>query len=235
LQAPDEYVDLFKDEPDPVKRVYYAMIKQLDDALGKLLVELENQNIRDNTLIIFLSDNGGATYTYTTDNGPLRGGKITDFEGGTRVPFFMSWPGKIAAGSRFSSPVSALDILPTIGAATGCPLPADRLIDGKNLLACLENDSIAPHSELFWQRGSTRAIRSGDWKVIWNDEFGDTLLFNIVSDPNESQDLFQLEKNLARDLIGIHDNWSETLHKPLWPSVVHFREEVDGRWIYFDN
>ena len=186
-------------------------------------------------MIIFLSDNGGATYTYTTDNGPLRGGKITDFEGGIRVPFFMNWQGKIAAGSRFRSPVSAMDILPTIAAATGCPLPADRLIDGENLLAYLNNDRFIPHSELFWQRGSSRAIRSGDWKVVWNEEFGDTLLFNITDDPNEIHDLFQFDKNLARNLIGIHDEWSEILNTPLWPSVVHYREEVDGKWIYFNN
>jgi arylsulfatase A-like enzyme len=235
LQAPDEYVELFKDEPDPVKRVYYAMIKQLDDAVGHLLGELENQQLLQNTLVIFLSDNGGATYTYTTDNGPLRGGKITDFEGGTRVPFFMSWQGKIDVGSRYLPPVSAIDILPTIAAATGSPLPADRQIDGKNLLLYLNNDSIVPHNELFWQRGSTRAIRSGDWKVIWNAEFGDTLLFNIGKDPNETLDLFRANKELATDLIGMHENWSGSLDKPLWPSVVHFREKVDGRWIYFDN
>jgi hypothetical protein len=71
--------------------------------------------------------------------------------------------------------------------------------------------------------------------VVWNAEFGDTLLFNISDDPNETRDLFQLKKDLATDLIRIHDKWSETLSKPLWPSVIHFREEVNGRWIYFDN
>ena len=114
-------------------------------------------------------------------------------------------------------------------------LPADRQIDGKNLLAYLNNDSIAPHNELFWQRGSSRAIRSGDWKVIWNLEFGDTLFFDIADDPNELHDLYQQKKNLATDLIGAHDNWSQSLHKPLWPSVVLFRENMDGNWIYFDN
>jgi arylsulfatase A-like enzyme len=235
LQAPDEHVNLYKSETDPVKRVYYAMIKQLDDAIGRLLGELEHQEMLDNTLVIFLSDNGGATYTYTTDNAPLRGGKISDLEGGNRVPFFMSWQKMIPAGSLFGSPVSATDILPTIAAATGCPLPADRQIDGKNLLAYLNNDSIVPHKELFWQRGNSRAIRSGDWKVIWNSEFGDTLLFNISEDPYEKNDLFLRNKDLAHDLIGIHDHWSESLKKPLWPSVVYFRENVDGNWIYFDN
>ena len=114
-------------------------------------------------------------------------------------------------------------------------LPADRQIDGKNLLAYLNNDSIAPHNELFWQRGSSRAIRSGDWKVIWNPEFGDTLLFNISEDPYETNDLFERNKDLAGDHIGIHDHWSESLNKPLWTSVVHFRENMDGNWVYFEN
>lgn len=235
LQAPDSYVEMFRDEHDPVKRVYYAMIRQLDDAIGRLLGELENQEMLDNTLVIFLSDNGGATYTYTTDNGALRGGKITDFEGGIRVPFFMSWQGKIDAGKRFSQPVSALDILPTIAAATGCPIPETRTIDGTDLLKYINNDSIVPHSELYWQRGNTKAIRSGSLKVIWNPEFGDTLLFDIQDDPNEIHDLFSTEKQIARDLIFHHNTWSATLNKPLWPSVVYFRENVDGRWIYFDN
>jgi arylsulfatase A-like enzyme len=235
LQAPDEYVAIYKVEPDPVKRVYYAMIKQLDDAIGRLLGELESQGILKNTLVIFLSDNGGSTYTFTTGNYPMRGGKITDFEGGIRVPFFMNWPGRIAAGSQFGSPVSAMDIFPTIAAAAGCPLPTTRQIDGKDLQAYIYNDSIIPHRELFWQRGDTRAVRSGNWKVIWNAGMGDTLLYNIGDDPNELRNLFQHKKDLATDLIKIHDRWSETLHQPLWPSIVHFREKVDGRWIYFDN
>lgn len=235
LQAPDEYVSIYKNEPDPVKRVYYAMIKQLDESIGRLLGELQRLGILENTMVIFLSDNGGATYTYTTGNGSLRGGKITDFEGGIRVPFFISWPGKIDSGSQFTPPVSAMDIYPTIAAAAGCPLPAARQIDGKDLQVFINNDSIEPHRELFWQRGNSRAMRSGNWKVIWNAEFGDTLLFNISDDPDEIHDMFQLKKDHATDLISKHDHWSETLNKPLWPPVVHFRENVNGRWVYFDN
>jgi len=235
LQAPDEYVELFKDEPEPVKRVYYAMIKQLDDAIGRLLAVLENLQIKDNTLVVFISDNGGATYTYTTDNGPLHGGKITDFEGGIRVPFFISWPDKVDTGLKVKYPVSALDIFPTVAAVAGCRLPEARQPDGMNLMPYLFEDTIPQSRQLFWQRGSTRAVRSGDWKVIWNGEFGDTLLFNIADDPFETRDLFQSDKSLARELIGIHYAWSRSLHKPLWPSVVHFREEFEGRWIYFDN
>jgi arylsulfatase A-like enzyme len=235
LQAPDSYVKMFKDEPDPVKRVYCAMIKQLDDAIGRLLDEMESLELLENTLIFFLSDNGGATYTLTTDNGPLRGGKITDFEGGIHVPFFMSWEGRLDKGKRHDAPVSAMDIFTTIAAVTASRLPQDRAFDGKNLLEYIHQDSLIPHENLFWQRGNTKAIRSADWKVVWNVEFGDTLMYKVGEDRFERQDVFQKEKEKARELISLHNTWSRQLADPLWPSVVYFREKVDGRWVYFDN
>ena len=99
----------------------------------------------------------------------------------------------------------------------------------------LHPDSISIARDFFWQRGSTRAIRSGEWKAIWNDETGDTLLYHIADDPNEIHDLFRQKKDLAANLARLHSEWSKGLQKPLWPSVVHFREKVDGRWVYFDN
>jgi len=238
LQAPDSYVDMFMDEPDPVKRVYYAMIKQLDDAIGRLLAQVEEEGLAENTLVIFLSDNGGATYTYTTDNGPLRGGKITDFEGGIRVPFFMSWKEKITAGSRHGSPVMAMDIFSTIAAVTGCPLPPGVAIDGRNLLGSgidLVGPGTSSPRNFYWQRGPSKALRAGGWKVIWNEEFGDTLVYQVNEDPNELRNRYSEERERAQALIRLHDQWSNGLAGPLWPSVVHFREKVDDRWVYFDN
>jgi arylsulfatase A-like enzyme len=253
LQAPDSYVEMFLSEPDPVKRVYYAMIKQLDDAIGRLMEEMESLGLLENTLVFFLSDNGGATYTHTTDNGPLRGGKITDFEGGIRVPFFMSWGGGINNNSNINNnnsnnnnnninnsnnyrfPVSSMDVFATIAEVTGCPLPMDRHIDGKDLLHYIRQDSVIPHENLFWQRGNSRAARSDGWKVVWNIKFGDTLLYHIGKDGFEAKDLFSREKFKARELIRLHETWSERNVAPLWPPVVHFREKVDGRWVYFDN
>ena len=233
LQAPNRYVSMFSDEKDPVKRIYYAMIKQLDDAIGRLIRKLETSGLIENTLVIFMSDNGGATYTYTTDNGPLRGGKITDFEGGTRIPFFMSWKDKITPGTVYNSPVISMDVFTTIAKITNCPLPAERLIDGKDLLRYIDNDSLTPHSNLYWQRGNSKAIRSGDLKVVWNTLFQDTLVFHIADDPFETSEL-PLEGK-AESLIMLHHEWAEELHPPLWPSIVYFREWVNGRWVYFDN
>lgn len=233
LQAPDQYVEMFKEETDPVKRVYYAMIKQLDDAIGRLLDELEELDLENNTLVIFLSDNGGATYTHATDNGPLRGGKITDFEGGIRVPFFMSWKGKITADLTFPHPVMAMDLFTTISSAAGCPKPPGRNIDGKDLLKYIEDRNELPHDAIYWQRGSSKAVRSGDWKAIWNEEFGDTLVYHIADDPFEANNMLPSVK--ARQLTEIHREWSNELPKPLWPAIVYYREWVDGRWVYFNN
>ena len=233
LQAPDHYVEMFKEEADPVKRVYHAMIKQLDDAIGRLLDELRQLDLGDHTLVIFISDNGGATYTHTTDNGPLRGGKITDFEGGIRVPFFLSWKGKITAGTTYPHPVMAMDLFTTISSVAGCPMPPGRKIDGKDLLQYLDNYAQVPHHALFWQRGSSKAVRTDKWKVIWNEEFGDTLVYQIDEDPFEINNLFPSE--VSRHLTGIHKDWSGQMPQPLWPAIVYYREWVDGRWVYFNN
>lgn len=233
LQAPDKYVEMFSNEPDPVKRVYYAMIKQLDDAIGRLITEVELLGLIDNTLIIFLSDNGGATYTHATDNGPLRGGKITDFEGGIRVPFFMSWKGKIDSGDTYDHPVIGMDVFSTIAAATGCPLPDDRQVDGRDLLEYANDEGSMPHKELYWQRGNSKAIRSEGFKMIWNEQFGDTLLYQISEDPFEANDIHL--KGRSGPLFELHRKWSDQMAEPLWPSIVYFREWVDGRWVYFDN
>ena len=236
LQAPDRYVEMYNDEPDPVKRVYYAMIKQLDDNIGRLLDELANQGLLENTLIVFLSDNGGAAYTFTTENGPLRGGKITDFEGGLRVPFFMSWLGKISPETNFSYPVITMDVFATIAGAAGLNHSFVSETDGSDLLRHINNeDSVRPHPNLYWQRGNSKAIRCGDWKVVWNEEFGDTVMYDLLTDPYELYNKYADNKALAIELTGLHQEWSDRLPQPLWPAVIHFRERVDDRWFYFDD
>jgi arylsulfatase A-like enzyme len=211
------------------------MIKQLDDNIGILLAELNRMDLTSNTLVIFLSDNGGASYTLTTDNGPLRAGKISDFEGGLRVPFFMRMPENIRAGQQYDQPVIAMDVFSTVAAAAGCPLPDDRKIDGRDLISFITADSTPPHPNLYWQRGNSKAIRAGEWKVIWNEDSGDTLMYDLVADPYEKNDLFGHHKSLARQLTLVHGEWSGQLPPPLWPSIVRFREDVEGRSFYFEN
>jgi len=133
LQAPSAYVDQFQHVDDPVKRVYYAMIACLDDAIGELMNHLQALDLDKNTLIFLISDNGGATYTHTTDNSPLRGGKITDFEGGLNVPMIFKWGDRLPKGKMYSNPVSSMDIFATITSALDIDLPQESALRVENL------------------------------------------------------------------------------------------------------
>lgn len=113
FQAPQEYFDKFSHIKDTNKRVYLAMIQALDDAIGELNAKVKELGLEENTIIYFISDNGGATYTGATDNGPLKGGKITHFEGGINVPFIMKWKGQVEAGKSFQHPAVGMDIFTT--------------------------------------------------------------------------------------------------------------------------
>lgn len=235
LQAPDQWVRKFSHVEDPVRRVYYAMIAQLDSAVGSLVDEVDSLGLMKNTLVFFLSDNGGATYTLTTDNGPLRGGKITDFEGGLEVPFFMRWDGHVHAGLNYDRMVTSMDIFATIASASGSRVPAGRNFDGVDLMQFLGDTAAEPHDFLFWQRGHSKAISSDEWKLIWNDEYSDTLLYHIVDDPYELNDMHSQRQDIVDSLRIEHERWSRSLPPPLWPPVVRFAEKVDGRWFYFDD
>jgi arylsulfatase len=128
-----------------------------------------------------------------------------------------------------------MDIFTTIAGATGLALPPDIDTDGSDLLRYVNNDSLVPHEHLYWQRGASRAIRSGDWKAIWNEEFGDTLLYDLKTDPNEDSDQFSQNKDMARNMVRIHSDWSDRLPAPLWPPVMWFGENIGNRWIYFED
>lgn len=237
LQAPRSYVDKFSHITDPVKRVYYAMINSLDDAIGDLTMYLRDMNIDDNTLIFFISDNGGATFTHTTDNYPLKGGKITDFEGGLNVPMIMKWSNQLPNGARFKDPVSSMDIFGTISSLLHLDLPQDRIYDGVDLLPYLleSNKGVPPHDHLYWYRGNTRAIRSKDWKMVWNEEFKEKSLYYFGVDNLEKTNKLSENTEIAHDLEKTYNNWARELTKPLWPPLVYFVYEDNGVVYHFDN
>ncbi len=142
------------------RRVFAGLLGSLDDSIGAVLGKLP-----DNTLIFFLSDNGGPTAELTSSNEPLRGFKGQLFEGGIRVPFAMQWKGRIPAGRTYDRPVSSLDILPTMLAAAGAPPPPE--MDGVDLLPYLGRGQAGdPHPELFWRYGPNMAFRQGDFKLV---------------------------------------------------------------------
>lgn len=131
--------------------MYYAMTSAMDDAVGEILAALRKQQLEENTLVVFLSDNGGPIYPGVQSNVPLNLGKLFLFEGGIRVPFVIRWPERLKGGSVFNEPISALDLLPTFTEAAGATLPKELVLDGVNLLPYLKDGKAGvPHALLCW-------------------------------------------------------------------------------------
>ncbi len=235
LQAPEEYVDQFSHIKDPIKRVYYAMIKNLDDNIGKVMEYLSESGLDENTVIFFISDNGGAEYTLTTENGPYKGGKITDFEGGIRIPFAMRWNGHFPDEQIFEDQVSIMDIFHTSVALAKGKLPADIKFDGVNLMKFIDGPNDTPHQNLIWQRGASKAIRTEKWKLLWNEEKRDTLLFDLVSSEFENENVLIENPGIALELIDRHKAISSGFSKPIWPSMIYYKFPFEGKEVYFDQ
>ncbi|MCB0584298.1 MAG: sulfatase-like hydrolase/transferase, partial [Phaeodactylibacter sp.] len=236
FQAPQYYYSRFPHIDDPVRRVYLAMIAALDDAVGAINQKVEELGLAQNTLVFFLSDNGGAEYTHATDNAPLNGGKITAFEGGLRVPFFLKWQGPLPSGTAYPHPVSSLDIFTTVCAAARIPLPGGRTYDGVDLLPYLLGHKPGkPHESLFWKGGSAWTILKNDWKFFFNEETGQTRLYNLADDPYEEANLAGQYPGKTSELKTAIDNWYAGMPKPLWPALVSFKHEDENGVFYFDN
>ena len=235
FQVPREYFNRISGVTDSVKRVYYGMIEALDDGVGMVLQKLKNLQLDQNTIIIFLSDNGGATYTRATDNKPLSGGKCTNFEGGLLVPFFIKYPGSANMNKVYHEPVSSLDIFTTIAAATQTNLPAGRMYDGVNLLPFIEGkvDTI-PHNIFYWRSGYAKAIRKGNWKLYINQKDKKTFLFNLAEDREELHDRSTGNAAIIMELQNLLKEWEKTQFiQPKWPSGADVLVNVNGQKFYF--
>jgi len=217
LQVTQEYYDRFPDIEDESKRIYAAMTSALDDGIGSVLNALQDNGLEQNTLVMFLSDNGAGVADYT-NNAPLRLGKHTLFEGGVRVPYSMKWPGRIAGGSTYNHPVSALDIFPTAIAAAGGELSEDRSVDGVDLLPYLkDSNGKQPHEKLFWRNGQNWAIRDGHWKLIYAAER--YWLYNLSQDIGEQINVAEKRPELVKSMRESYELWDRGNIEPLWPPL----------------
>lgn len=201
-------------------RVYAAMVRALDRSVGRIMAKLDEEGLADNTIIVLSSDNGGPGYIGLPDiNAPYRGWKITLFEGGIRVPMFVRWPQRINPGTRIETPVAHIDVLPTLAAAAGVPLPKDRIIDGRNILPLATGTGAfsRPNDAIFWQSGAYQVVRAGDWKLQIDGTRKKTWLFDLAADPTEKNNLAgKLPGKVAelRQLLAAHQ---EGAVKPLYP------------------
>lgn len=230
LQAPEKYLARFPSIPEKKRRIYAAMTSAMDDAVGQVLDTLRKTGLEENTLIFFLSDNGGPTSLTTSRNWPLRGEKGDVWEGGIRVPFLVQWKGRIPAGKVYDQPVIALDIHPTCIAASGgkFDIPADKALDGIDLLPYLTGaKSGAPHAELYWRYGNLSAVRKSNYKLVRVSDR--THLYDLARDISEQNDLAGEKPEVVKGLQALYDKWDKQLIPPAWKPGRSLKSVKEGR------
>ena len=229
MHATDDRLARFSHVKDEKRRIYCAMMAALDENVGRVRSKLAETGQEENTLITFISDNGGPNMPSTSINGscndPLRGSKRTTLEGGIRVPFVVAWNGHIKP-TVMDHPVIQLDLTATALHLAGADT---RNLDGVDLLPWLTGTRTgAPHEALYWRFGEQMAIRAGDFKLVRYDSNVDTRtgaknqpvagpkLYNLSKDIGETNDLYVSMPDKARELQAKWDAWNSTLSKPLW-------------------
>jgi arylsulfatase A-like enzyme len=223
LQAPADEIARFS-TGNRDRDTLLAMGKRMDDAIGLVVAKLKQEGLWDNTLLFFLSDNGGPL-AQSANNTPLRAGKHSDYEGGIRVPFLVCWPGQLKPGET-QAVVSSLDILPTALAAAGVAGPTDKPLDGLNLLPILRGEAAPAPRNLFWCSGGEDgwwAVRSGDWKLVC--EKGRIGVFDLSQDISERRDLAKATPEKVAELTRLHDAWLAGMANPVKSGAKRFGME----------
>ena len=206
LQAADKYMKKFEHIDDIQRRIFAAMLSNLDYSVGDIMKKLEKKDLENDTLVFFLSDNGGPTKELTSSNLPLRGGKGQMYEGGIRVPFLFQWPGKVPAGKTFDRPVLSTDIFSTIHVAAGAPKPKGEYIESYDLLPYLTGKyKEDPHEWLYWRQNHKAAYRVGDMKIVRQTP-KKRELYNLAEDPSETKDLF---KEMPEQFDLLYAGWEK--------------------------
>lgn len=210
VQATEEYLDLYPEDTsreEKKRRGYMAAVTQMDHAIGSILNEVEKMGEENNTLVIFLSDNGGSLGN--ADNFPLRGGKAQFFEGGIRVPCIVKWPGQIPPGTVSDEFLSALEIFPTIVNAAHWSLPKNIVYDGFDMMPVLKGGKQSDRTKMFWQFRGDIATRIDNWK--WIDSRRGTGLFNLSEDISETTDLSEQYPDILSRMKMEFGTWKKEM------------------------
>jgi arylsulfatase A-like enzyme len=229
MHAPARYVDRFP-ELAPDRRIMAAMLSAVDDGVGAVVAELERDNIRENTCIHFMSDNGPSRETrnwfdgcrdwyYGGTTGKLKGHKFSLYEGGIRVPGILNWPGVIPEGQVLDGMAAGMDIFPTFLKAAGGD-PGAYELDGKDTLPMAAQAADTPHEELFFELQNQTAIRRGDWKLVLNGRLvedappeDEVHLANLAEDMSESTNLKGIHPDITSDLRQAAENWRANIEQ----------------------
>jgi arylsulfatase A-like enzyme len=216
--VPEKYLAQFGARPDETDQQirFLAVLAALDDAIGRVLATLDDLALRDKTLVVLLSDNGAFMLPgrglEVQSNAPLRGGGVTAYEGGIRVPAIVRWPGHIKSGSVCSAMLSSLDLLPLAITAAGGQLPRGKLLDGSDPISALAGETSSPHDSLFWvwnqgRRYQWRAIRQGEYKLIRASDSDAWELYDVVADVGETKNLARLQPERVKKLANKFAEW----------------------------
>lgn len=230
LQATKEDYEAVGDIEPHRLRVYAAMLRAVDRSVGRIMDKLEEEGLADNTIILFSSDNGAAGYIGIPEvNAPYRGWKITLFEGGIRVPLFMKWPAAIQPGTVVDEPVAHVDMMPTLAAVAGAPLPTGVEIDGQNILplATGNGEFARPGDAIFWSSGYYRVVRAGGWKLQVNGRQNKSWLFDLNNDPTEQTNLAASEPEKLAELQALIDAHWKDAREPLYPYTIESPIKID--------
>ena len=216
LQAPARYLSRVQDIKDGKRRKFAAVLAGLDLAVGRVLDQVDALGKKNETIVFFLSDNGGPTDVTTSQNGPLRGGKFKLYDGGIMVPFFIRWPGRFPEGRVYEEFVSTLDIFPTIIGASGGGA-GELGLDGIDLAPYVVGKAAgAPHKRLFWRVGRSRAVREGQWKWVLENVGTAPALYNLALDPSEAVDVSGRFPQKALELERKLKQWDSEMAPPAW-------------------
>jgi arylsulfatase A-like enzyme len=224
MHATEKYLSRFPEIKDEKRKTYAGMMSAMDDGIGAVLAKLDEYKLTGNTLIFFVSDNGGPTPVNASNNLPLRATKATTWEGGIRVPYLVQWKGKLPAGKAYDHPVIQLDMTATALAAAGLEGEAKKWnLDGVNLLPHLTTDSAAPpHDALYWRFGPQMAIRNGNMKLVKGraadnrNGVTDWELYDLAADIGESKNLAGERPDVVKELTAKFETWNKTLAEPRW-------------------
>lgn len=223
MQATEKYLSRFPDISDNKRKTYAAMVSAVDDGVNLLLNTLEQLKIDDNTIVFFLSDNGGPTKDNASSNKPLRGFKGDFFEGGIRVPFAVQWKGVLPAGTKYHQPVISLDIFGTAAALN--KLRPKNPIDGVNLIPYLTGKNKGlPHEALFWRGSNSEkwAVRTAEQKLVILPQ--KTERFAIRDDISEARDLHAGDPKKTTELQALINSWKKGLVPPAFLGLMEDKE-----------
>lgn len=216
MQATESDLKLYDHVKDEKRRTYCAMVHRLDVNVGRIVDELKKQKVYDNTVVVFLSDNGGPCEHNTSINAPLNGQKGILLEGGIRVPFAISYPGKLKAGSIYKNPVWSLDLAPTFVALAGGEIPEQDKLDGVNLLPYIAGEKAErPHFDMKWRFTISASIREGDWKLV---RLPDRLpmLYNLSQDISEQNNLADQHRPRVERMLKELGDWDVSCPQVLY-------------------